>query len=79
RVLFRSLGLPAAEKRKVVSVVVGDVRGERMGLAADGIEGQQQIYVKPVPELLAERRALAGLTLLGDGRPVFLIDPGQLA
>ncbi len=77
--LADSLGLPSAAKREVMSVVVGDVRGERMGLAADGIEGQQQIYVKPVPDLLAERRALAGLTLLGDGRPVFLIDPGQLA
>ncbi|MGE4649421.1 MAG: ATP-binding protein, partial [Myxococcota bacterium] len=57
--LVGSLGLPSAAKREVMSVVVGDVRGERMGLAADGIEGQQQIYVKPVPELLAERRALA--------------------
>jgi len=77
--LADALGLPTAARREVMSVVVGDVRGERMGLAADGIEGQQQIYVKPVPELLAGRRALAGLTVLGDGRPVFLIDPGQLA
>jgi len=77
--LADALGLPAAARREVMSVVVGDVRGERMGLAADGIEGQQQIYVKPVPELLAGCRALAGLTVLGDGRPVFLIDPGQLA
>jgi len=72
------LGLPAAARREVMSVVVGDVRGERMGLVADAIESQQQIYVKPVPDLLAGRRALAGLTVLGDGRPVFLIDPGQL-
>ena len=77
--LADALGLPTAARREVMSVVVGDVRGERMGLAADGIEGQQQIYVKPVPELLAGCRALAGLTVLGDGRPVFLIDPGQLA
>jgi chemotaxis protein histidine kinase CheA len=24
-------------------------------------------------------RALAGLTILGDGRPVFVLDPNQLA
>jgi len=35
--------------------------------------------VKPVPELLARVRALAGLTILGDGRPVFVLDPNQLA
>ena len=42
-------------------------------------EGNEQIYVKPVPELLANVRALAGLTIMGDGRPVFLLDPNQLA
>jgi chemotaxis protein histidine kinase CheA len=35
--------------------------------------------VKPVPELLAGVRALAGFTILGDGRPVFLLDPNQVA
>jgi len=41
--------------------------------------GQQQIYVKPVPELLASRKVLTGLTLLGEGRPVFLLDINQLS
>jgi chemotaxis protein histidine kinase CheA len=35
--------------------------------------------VKPVPPLFAKLRTLAGLTILGDGRPVFLVDVGQLA
>jgi two-component system chemotaxis sensor kinase CheA len=50
-----------------------------MALEVDGIVGQQQIYVKPVPELLSSRKALAGLTLLGEGRPVFLLDINQLS
>jgi chemotaxis protein histidine kinase CheA len=45
----------------------------------DRIAGQQQIYVKPPPPLLASVRALAGLTILGDGRPVFLLELNQLA
>ena len=53
-------------------------RGERVALMADRVMGQQQIYVKPVPELLSGLRALAGLTILGDGRPMFLLDPNQL-
>ena len=61
-----------------VNLVLTEVRGERVALAAERIDGQQQIYVKPVPELLAHKRALAGLTILGDGRPIFLADLNQM-
>ena len=50
-----------------------------MGLHVRRVASQQQIYVKPVPELLASVRAIAGLTILGDGRPVFVLDQNQLA
>jgi len=50
-----------------------------MALQVDAIVGQQQIYVKPLPKLLASRKVLTGLTLLGEGRPVFLVDLNQLA
>jgi len=59
-------------------LVLADVRGEVMALHVDAIAGQQQIYVKSVPRLLASRKLLAGLTVLGDGRPVFLLDLNQL-
>jgi two-component system chemotaxis sensor kinase CheA len=57
-----------------VPLVLTEVRGERVGLRVDRFEGQQEIYVKPVPELLASVRILAGLTVLEDGSPVFLLD-----
>ena len=60
-------------------LVLAEVRGDRVALGAARVLGQQQIYVKPVPELLAGVRALAGFTILGDGRPVFLLDPNQVA
>jgi len=59
-------------------LVLADVRGEPMALQVESIGGHQQIYVKPVPELLLPLRALAGLTILGDGCPVFLLDLNQL-
>ena len=62
---------------ELVHLVLTEVRGERVALLAERIDGQQQIYVKPVPELLSRKRALAGLTILGDGRPVFLVDLNQ--
>jgi chemotaxis protein histidine kinase CheA len=58
--------------------VLCDVRGECVALRVDRFEGQQEIYVKPVPELLAPVRILAGLTVLEDGSPVFLLDLNHL-
>jgi len=70
---------PGNEAAERVNLVVTEVRGERVAFAAERVAGQQQIYVKPVPELLSSARALAGLTILGDGRPMFLLDPNQIA
>jgi two-component system chemotaxis sensor kinase CheA len=64
---------------EVVTLVLTQVRGEPVALRVERVVGQQHIYVKPVPALLAGARALAGLTILGDGRPVFLLDLNQLA
>ena len=68
-----------APRGAVTTLVLIDLRGEPAALRVERVTGQQQIYVKPVPELLAGVRALAGFTILGDGRPVFLIDPNQIA
>jgi two-component system chemotaxis sensor kinase CheA len=72
------LPAPPPGPGRPVALVLTDLRGERVALRVDRVAGQQQIYVKPVPELLAPVRALAGLTILGDGRPVFVLDPNQL-
>jgi two-component system chemotaxis sensor kinase CheA len=77
--LARHVALPAESRGGAQSLVLAEVRGERVALSAARVLGQQQIYVKPVPELLAGVRALAGFTILGDGRPVFLLDPNQIA
>ena len=60
-------------------LAITEVRGERVGLRVDRFEGQQEIYVKPVPSLLSSVKLLAGLTVLGDGSPAFLLDLNQLA
>jgi two-component system chemotaxis sensor kinase CheA len=70
---------PSAPPGRFTHLVLTEVRGERIALSAERVSGQQQIYVKPVPELLRGVRALAGLTILGDGRPMFLLDPNQIA
>jgi len=67
------------EGESTAFLVLAEIRGERVGLRVDRFEGQQEIYVKPVPELLASVRVLAGMTVLGDGRPVFLLDLNHVA
>ena len=59
--------------------MLANVRGERVALRVDRFEQQQEIYVKPIPELLTGVRALAGMTVLGDGSPIFLLDMNHLA
>ena len=73
------LCLPDESEGPTATLVLVDVRGQRMALRVERVSGQLQIYVKPVPELLASVRALAGLTILGDGRPVFVLDQNQRA
>jgi two-component system, chemotaxis family, sensor kinase CheA len=75
--LAQRLGWPASTKA-AAPLVIADLRGERVALRVDKLAGQQDIYVKPLPALLASLRVLAGLTVLGDGRPVFLLDLNQL-
>jgi two-component system chemotaxis sensor kinase CheA len=76
RVRLRLVGGAA---RSTLPLVLAELREARVGLLVDGLEGQQEIYVKPLPRLLAGARGLAGLTVLGDGRPVFLLDLNHLA
>lgn len=73
------LGMETGATPRMAPLVLAEIRGQRVGLRVERLAGQEEIYVKPVPRLLACARALAGLTVLGDGNPVFLLDLNQLA
>jgi len=77
--LAERVALPVHVRGAAAVLVLTDVRGARVALEVERIVGQQEIFVKPVPELLSGVRALAGLTILGDGRPIFVLEPNQLA
>jgi two-component system chemotaxis sensor kinase CheA len=77
--LGERLGWGAAATGDPIPLLLTELRGERVALSVARFAGQQDIYLKPLPPLLASLRGLAGLTVLGDGRPVFLLDVGQLA
>jgi two-component system chemotaxis sensor kinase CheA len=64
---------------EVVLLVLTRLRGERVALRVDRFVGQQEIYVKSIPELLLGNRLLAGMTVLEDGNPIFLLDMNHIA
>ncbi len=77
--LAERLAVEPPQPGAAVPLVVVDIRGEAVAVRVERFAGQQEIYVKPVPELLAPVKLLAGFTVLGDGSPVFLLDLNHLA
>jgi len=76
--LAARLGIASTSRSATLPLVLADLREQRVALQVDRLDRQQEIYVKPLPRLLANARGLSGLTVLGDGSPVFLLDVGQL-
>ncbi len=76
--LAEHLCLPPQAPQAQEVLVLAEVRNELMAIKIDSVVGHQQIYVKPIPELLSGVRSLAGLTILGNGLPIFLLDLNQL-
>jgi two-component system chemotaxis sensor kinase CheA len=72
------LGLTSEGPGETRPLVLAELREQRVALAVDRLEGQQEIYVKALPRLLAGARGLSGFTVMADGRPVFLLDVNQL-
>lgn len=56
-----------------IIVVAGDER-KAVGVVVDELVGQQEFVVKPLNRYLASARALAGATILGDGRVGLVVD-----
>jgi two-component system chemotaxis sensor kinase CheA len=56
-----------------IIVVAGDER-KAVGVVVDELVDQQEFVVKPLNKYLANARALAGATILGDGRVGLVVD-----
>lgn len=60
------------------SVLLIETRDFRFGLRVDRVAADHEVFVREVPEALAGLPALAGVAILNDGEPVFLLDAGVL-
>ncbi len=66
---------PAGERR---SVVITESDTGRVGLAVDQLLGQEEAVLKPLHGPLSLVPGLSAVTVLGNGRPVFVLDVPRL-
>ncbi|BDG09675.1 chemotaxis protein CheA [Anaeromyxobacter paludicola] len=76
--LRRLLGFPGEGAPRVQSVVVADGEQARVGLAVDALLGQAEAVLKPLSRPLDLVAGLSAVTVLGTGRPVFILDVPRL-
>ncbi len=74
-ILADLLGESPEETGVLVEMVVG---GVVVGVVADGVLGEEEVMIRPVPKAAGALDAVEGITLLASGRPVPVLSPTQL-
>ncbi|MFL5346833.1 MAG: chemotaxis protein CheW [Hyalangium sp.] len=72
------VGLPAPTRRGVRPFVVMEGDSGKVALAVDRLLGQEEVVLKPLSRPLDLLPGLSGVTILGSGRPVFILDVPRL-
>jgi len=72
------LGAPAVDGAPARLVVVCEMRGRLIGLVVDRLIGYREAVVKPLDKALKGVRGFAGVTILGDGSTVLILDLNTL-
>ncbi|MBI5048059.1 MAG: chemotaxis protein CheA [Deltaproteobacteria bacterium] len=72
------LMLPSLEQRNILPTVIICVKDKISGVVVDDFKGEIDAYIKPLSQPITKMHGIIGVTVLGDGRPVFLIDPAAL-
>ncbi len=76
--LAEEVGLPRTASASNANVLVVEVRGFRLGLLVDRAVGDMEVFVRETPRPLSTLAALAGVAVLPDGAPVFVLEIGVL-
>jgi chemotaxis protein histidine kinase CheA len=61
----------------LLTVILG-VKDIITGVIVDDFKWEIDAYIKPLSQPITKMHGIIGVTVLGDGRPVFLIDPAAL-
>jgi two-component system chemotaxis sensor kinase CheA len=72
--LRKILKRPKGTKHKLLSLVITEVLGRKVGLVVDRLVGQREVFVQALPAPFDRLRGCSGGTILGDGRLMFVFD-----
>jgi two-component system chemotaxis sensor kinase CheA len=61
-------------EKELVTIIVTEVRGRNVGLEVKEIRGSEEIFIKSLGHPLERIPGFSGVTVLGDGRPVLILD-----
>ncbi len=75
--LLQVPGLPK-DKDRLIPLVVAEADQGKVALSVDRLHGQQEVVLKGLARPLDLVPGLAGVTILGNGRPVFILDVARL-
>jgi chemotaxis protein histidine kinase CheA len=59
-------------------VLIVALAEQRIGLVADGLQGEGELVIKALDAEWVSGAPIAGGAILGDGRVVLILDPGAL-
>jgi two-component system, chemotaxis family, sensor kinase CheA len=65
------------DPEKAMIVIVG-LQGRQVGLVVDAFEGEQEIVIKPLSDLVGRTPGISGATILGNGSISLIIDVHSL-
>ena len=66
------------EDDKMSSVVIVESVVGKFGLMVDELVGNMELAIKPVPPSLADIKLYSGVSLMGDGKVLFVLNPDYL-
>ena len=72
------LGIPGAEHAGARPYLVMEAESGKVALAVDKLLGQEEVVLKTLSRPLDLIPGLSGVTILGTGRPVFILDVPRL-
>lgn len=77
--LTEVLGLAVQEnEREVLSLVILNVAGRRLGVVVDDLLERQEIVIKSLGDYLGDLQGIAGATIMGNGHVVLILDPHEI-
>ncbi|MDQ7006052.1 MAG: chemotaxis protein CheA [Acidobacteriota bacterium] len=65
-------------EQEELTLLILKLGGNRLGVIVDRIQRKEEIVVKPLADYLTAIPGLAGASILGDGRSILILEPGEM-